>query len=387
MMNATQANVRQASERVLVVDQDPNTRRAIVTVLISAGFDAVEAETTQMALARAEAGGFDLVVLDLMLEGRAGPAVCEALRRAELTKDVPVLFISAAGDHAAQRIAIEAGGDDFLSKPIHRGELLLRIRSLLQFRRMQRELARSNELLTEQRDALIRLQRQKEELTEIVVHDLKNPLAAIASNAAYLTMATEMNEDVRDCSSAISRAAENMLRMVHNLLDVSRAEEAGLNLQIEPIELVNMAKIVASLMSRRAEERRITLAAVCEVPELWMGGDNDVLRRVFENLLDNAIRYTPSGGRVELRVADDDPFVRLVVADGGPGVPEDQRARIFEKYAQLERKIDKAQQRFGRGIGLAFVKMAVDAHHGQIAVVDNQPRGSCFELRLPKRQP
>lgn len=382
MMNAA----TQAIETVLVVDQDPNTRRAIATVLSSAGFAAVEAETAHMALARAEAGGIDLVVLDLMLEGRTGLAVCEALRRAELTKDVPVLFISAAGDHQAQRIAIGAGGDDFLSKPIHRGELLLRIRSLLQFRRMQRELARSNQLLTEQRDALLRLQRQKEELTEIVVHDLKNPLAAIASNAAYLTMATEMNDDVRDCSSAISRAAENMLRMVHNLLDVSRAEEAGLNLQIERIELVNMAKVVASLMSRRAEERRITLAATCETPELWVEGDTDLLRRVLENLLDNAIRYTPSGGTVELRVADAGASARLSVADGGPGIPEDQRQRIFEKYAQLERKVDKAQHRFGRGIGLAFVKMVVDAHGARIAVVDNQPRGTCFEITLPKAQ-
>jgi two-component system sensor histidine kinase/response regulator len=381
MMNAA----TQATERVLVVDQDPKTRRAIATVLTSAGFDAVEAETAQMAMARAEAGGIDLVVLDLMLEGRSGPAVCEALRRAEHTKDVPVLFISAAGDNQAQRVAIEAGGDDFLSKPIHRGELLLRIRSLLQFRRMQRELARSNQLLTEQRDALLRLQRQKEELTEIVVHDLKNPLAAIASNAAYLMMATEMNEDVRDCSGAISRAAENMLRMVHNLLDVSRAEEAGFNLRFERIELVNMAKIVAGLMSRRAEERRITLAAVTDLPELWVEGDNDLLRRVFENLLDNAIRYTPSGGKVELRVSDAEPNVLLAVADGGPGIPVDQRQRIFEKYAQLERKVDKAQARFGRGIGLAFVKMVVDAHQGQIEVVDNLPRGSCFQITLPKQ--
>jgi two-component system sensor histidine kinase/response regulator len=380
MMNAA----TQATATVLVVDQDPTTRRAIATVLVSAGFAALEAETAQMALARAEAGDVDLVVLDLMLEGRSGPAVCEALRRAETTKDVPVLFISSAGDHQAQRIAIEAGGDDFLGKPIHRSELLLRIRSLLQFRRMQRELARSNQLLTEQRDALIRLQRQKEELTEIVVHDLKNPLAAIASNAAYLTMATEMNEDVRDCSSAISRAAENMLRMVHNLLDVSRAEEAGLNLQVERIELVNMAKVVASLMARRAEDRRITLLSSSALSELWVEGDNDLLRRVFENLLDNAIRYTPSGGRVELCVAETGASALLSVADGGPGIPEDQRLRVFEKYAQLERKVDKAQQRFGRGIGLAFVKMVVDAHRGEIAVVDNQPRGARFEIALPK---
>jgi signal transduction histidine kinase len=373
----------QAIEKVLVVDQDPQTRRAILMVLTSAGYHAFEAENAQTALARAEAGDIDLVVLDLMLEGRAGTAVCEALRRAEATRDVPVLFISSAGDQQAQRVAIEAGGDDFLGKPIHRGELLLRIRSLLQFRRMQLELARKNQLLTEQRDALLRLQRQKEELTEIVVHDLKNPLAAIASNAAYLSMATEMTEDVRDCANAISRASENMLRMVHNILDVSRAEEAGLKLQVERIELVGMAKRVAGLMSRRAEERRITLVCESEATELWVEGDTDLLRRVLENLLDNAIRYTPSGARVELRVAAGEQQARFSVADGGPGIPEDERQRIFEKYAQLERKADRAQQRFGRGIGLAFVKMVVDAHRGQIAVLDNQPRGARFEIRLP----
>lgn len=374
----------QAREKILVVDQDPDTSRAIVTVLTTAGFEAVAIRSGPEALAFAERTGVDLVVVDIMLDGRAGLNLCEALRRTESTADVPVLFVSAAGDNKAQRIAIEAGGDDFLSKPIHRGELLLRIRSLLQFRRMQRELARKNELLMEQRDALLKLQQQKEELTEIVVHDLKNPLAAIASNAAFLTLATEMNEDVRDCSNAISRAAENMLRMVHNLLDVSRAEDAGLSLQLDQVDLVSMAGRATELMARRAEERRITLVAVAKHPQLLVQADTDLLRRVLENLLDNAIRYTPSGGRVEVRVSERDQLALIDVADGGPGIPEEQRARIFEKYAQLERKVDKAQQRFGRGIGLAFVKMVVDAHQGQIAVLDNPPRGACFQVSLPR---
>ncbi len=374
----------QAREKILVVDQDPSTSRAILTVLSSAGFDAVAADDAREALVIAESGGMDLVVLDLMLDGRAGLAVCEALRQQEVTKDVPVLFISAAGDSQAQRVAIEAGGDDFLSKPIHRGELLLRIRSLLQFRRMQRELAKKNELLMAQRDALLRLQRQKEELTEIVVHDLKNPLAAIASNAAFLTMAQEMNEDVRDCSSAIARAADNMLRMVHDILDVSRAEEAGLSLRLEEVDLVSMAQRAAGLMSRRAEERRITLVAEVGCSELLLQVDTDLVRRVIENLLDNAIRYTPSGGRVQLFVADGGDHARVAVADGGPGIPEEERARIFEKYAQLQRQADKAQKRFGRGIGLSFVKLVVDAHRGEIRVTDNPPRGARFEIVLPK---
>jgi two-component system, sensor histidine kinase and response regulator len=370
-------------EKILVVDQDPSTSRAILIVLSSAGFDAEEAKDMQSAQEVA-LRGVDLVVIDLMLEGRAGVSLCEALRREEATKDVPVLFISAAGDNQAQRAAIEAGGDDFLSKPIHRGELLLRIRSLLQFRRMQRELANKNQLLMEQRDALLRLQRQKEELTEIVVHDLKNPLAAIAANAAFLNMAGEMNEDTRECAGAIARAADNMLRMVHDILDVSRAEEAGLNLKLEQIDLSELAGRAAGLMARRAEERRVSLALENTASGLSLRADPDLMRRVIENLLDNAIRYTPSGGQVALTLADLGQALSLSVADGGPGIPEHERARIFEKYAQLERKDDKAQKRFGRGIGLSFVKMVVDAHGGQIRVLDNPPRGARFELIFPK---
>lgn len=372
-------------EKILVVDQDPITSRAILTVLSSAGFDAEEAGDVRGAQ-QVATNGVDLVVIDLMLDGRAGLSLCESLRREEATKDVPVLFISAAGDSKAHRIAIEAGGDDFLSKPIHRGELLLRIRSLLQFRRMQRELANKNLLLMEQRDALLRVQRQKEELTEIVVHDLKNPLAAIAANAAFLNMAGEMNDDTRDCAGAIARAADNMLRMVHDILDVSRAEEAGLNLKLDEVDLAELAERAAALMSRRAEERRVSLVAEIDGSGLLLKADPDLIRRVIENLLDNAIRYTPSGGRVALAVADLGEALSVSVADGGPGIPEQERARIFEKYAQLERKDDQAQKRFGRGIGLSFVKLVVDAHGGVIRVLDNAPRGARFELVLPKER-
>jgi signal transduction histidine kinase len=374
----------QEREKILVVDQDPGTSRAILSVLGSAGFEAVEAEDGSKALELAASGTFDLLVLDLMLDRRASVAVCETLRRQENTKDMPVLFISSAGDNQAQRIAIDAGGDDFLSKPIHRGELLLRIRSLLQFRRLQRELAKKNQLLMEQRDALLRVQRQKEELTEIVVHDLKNPLAAIASNAAFLSMAKEMNEDVRDGSRAIARAADNMLRMVHDILDVSRAEEAGMTLRRDSVDLVALLRRAAGLMAHRAEERRVGLGVAVSCSELLVPVDADLMRRVVENLLDNAIRYTPTGERVQLAVEDQGESVLISVSDGGPGIPEQERARIFEKYAQLERSVDKAQKRFGRGIGLSFVKMVVDAHQGQIYVRDNPPRGARFEIALPK---
>jgi signal transduction histidine kinase len=136
-------------------------------------------------------------------------------------------------------------------------------------------------------------------------------------------------------------------------------------------------------MSRRAGERRVTVVAQVSAPDLPLEADNDLLRRLVENLLDNALRYTSSGGRVTVSASRLDGELSLCVADQGPGIPLDQREHIFEKYAQLDRPSDEAQKRFGRGIGLAFVKLAVQSHGGRIWVDDNLPSGARFELRFP----
>lgn len=367
-------------ERVLVVDDEPDIRRMIGLILEADGYEVGQASTAEEALAEVATKAIDLAVLDIMLPGASGIELCAELK--QKYPNLPVLILSALHDVQTHRRAVEAGADDYLSKPVHRGELSLRVRSLLLLRRMQRELSQQNDVLTKQRDQLVRLAAQKHELMEIVVHDLKNPLSAIVSNASFVESANTMSDDVRDAAGAITRAASNMLRMVQNLLDVAREDDVGITPHLEQCDLAGLVEKTCTLMSKRAEERKVRLSASIEAIGA-VRADSDYMRRVLENLLDNALRYTPRGGSVTVNLGRADADLVLSVADTGPGIPDEHKARVFDKYAQLDRSIDRAQQRFGRGLGLTFCRLVAEAHGGRIWVEDAEPKGARFCLRFP----
>jgi signal transduction histidine kinase len=369
-------------ERILIVHRDSKARHAIASVLEDAGHQVSSASDSEIAKALIVETSPALVVLDLDLSSHA-PDEVASLRAMSRVDDTRILVLSAAGNEAFHRSALEAGVDDFLTKPVHRSELLLRARALLLLRRTQQELRTSNALLKQERDALMRAQRQNEELMELVVHDLKNPLAAITANASFIATARTLDHDAREAAVSIELASDNMLRMVQNLLELSRAENGQPALRRELVDMSAVVQQAVRLMSRRAQERQIELEVTISETELSVRGDADLLRRAVENLLDNAIRYTSSGGRIVSSCVLDGAELALSVADQGPGIPFDQRARVFEKYARLERHEDNLQRRASGGLGLTFVKLVADSHGGSVQVKENAPRGATFEIRLP----
>ncbi len=354
-------------ERILVVDNDEQVRALMHDILVGAGYVVLEADTGEAALALLQEQTADLMLLDvMMLRGMSGFDTCRSARALTVGRGMAILFVTAVNTPSTYQRALEAGADDFLSKPVHRSELLLRVRSLLSLERMSRELAQSNELLRGQRDALVRAQRQKEELTEVIVHDLKNPLAAIVANASFLVSAKDLTVDSKESAQGVLRASETMLRMVYNLLDISRSEDGALKLQRSEIDLAACLRDTCQLMARRAEERKQRLDLSCPTEPLKLWADPDLVRRLVENLLDNALRYTPSRGRVHVEAQVVAHDVEIRISDEGPGIPDQDKAKVFEKYARLDRPEDQAQQRLGRGLGLAFCKLVVDVHAGAI---------------------
>jgi signal transduction histidine kinase len=361
---------------IVVVDDLDQNRRLATSILSRAGYEVVSFDSGEAAIAEAAQHDPDLVVLDVMMPGMDGFETCRQLRALPMCAQTPIMFHTALDDLDAYRRALAAGADDFLVKPIRHGELLIRVRSLIRLRRLSRELEAQAEVSKRQRDELATLQRQKDELMALVVHDLKSPLAVMTMDAQFALQRGSLDPDLRDCLESIEGATEMMSRMVMNLLDISRAEDRALVLRRTPTNIDELVAGVARRLRRRAAEKRHRLEVRAEpaVAEV----DVDLLRRVLENLVDNACKYTPAGGAIALEVSPRDGRVDLCVSDEGPGIPEHARERIFDKYAQLEGRRDV----HSRGLGLTFCKLAIEAHGGRIWVAENHPKGSRFCIAL-----
>src|SRR5215831_19206357 len=201
------------------------------------------------------------------MPGMDGFETCRRIRAMPEACDVPVLFLTALGDLATHRAALDSGADDFLTKPINRTELLIRVRSLLRIRQLSDELQRNYDVIRAQRDALLAAQRQKEELTALIVHDLKNPLSSILSNVQFCVGQKGLGDEERESLRDVLRASQSMVRMVMNLLDVSRSEDGALVPRMTPFELPALLEEVCSEMGRRVEDKaqRLVLDVAADV--------------------------------------------------------------------------------------------------------------------------
>ncbi|MDD9942911.1 MAG: hybrid sensor histidine kinase/response regulator [Myxococcales bacterium] len=368
-----------AASKVLVVDDNPQNIALAQATLEDSDFDVVTAESGAEGLDAFDAERPDCVLLDVRMPGMDGFAVCRALRQRPEGSDVPVVFLTAQRDLETFDEALRAGADDFLAKPFQPAQLVVRVRATLRMKQLDSELREHYELAKRQRDELMRLQLQKERLTAFVVHDLKNPVNAMDLHAQLLLRAKDLPERARDSASRIRAEAKTLLRLVYNLLDIQLAEAGQLVPTYAPVDMGELVGKVTQEFGRRADEAGVELIARAAQGQLQ--ADGDLIRRVVENLVDNALRHAPRGTTVEVQSTVDDTGADIRVSDQGPGIPADMRDRVFDRFVQVasgERVVSRA----GRGLGLSFCKAAVEAHQGTIWIEDGDP-GTIFCVRLP----
>lgn len=277
----------------------------------------------------------------------------------------------------ARQVTVSASARPFRDQKGDITGAVVIFRDITKLRRAQEALEQTNRELTD-------TQKLKDELNAFVAHDLKNPLTTVMALVELALGEDELDpEAVRADLAEIGAAARRMHRMVMDLLDVQLAEDGSLKLDRERVSVRELADEVRATVRPRAPG--IVVEEIDE--DLLLSADRSLLFRVLTNLVDNCVKYGPASGRIAISGgAADGGWVRICVQDEGPGVPDELRERIFDKYAQVERT-EGTRATDSRGLGLRFCRVVIEAHGGRIWVEDAEPKGARFSVGLPVLDP
>ncbi len=358
---------------ILVVDDTIENLRLLESMLGEQGYEVRPVTSGRLALSAATHDPPDLILLDITMPDMDGFEVCRRLKALDAVKDVPVIFLTALNETAHKVKAFDAGGIDYITKPFQMEEVLARVHTHVALRRASLELQRNYERLQN-------LERLRDDLVHMVVHDMRSPLMVLTMHLDFLrgeaahVLSGQATEDLE----AAVRGAGSLTRMANDLIDVSRLEDGKMPVQRGACDAAQIAEDVRAALGRWDRGRTIGVDARGPIE---ITCDRGLVFRVLENLVNNAIKHTPSEGRIEIAVARTEGQVRISVADEGRGVPRDAREKIFEKFGAVATR--HGQQYHSAGLGLAFCKLAVEAHGGTIGVDDREPHGSTFWFELP----
>lgn len=359
---------------ILVVDDNAENRALAQAILEDEGHHVGIAKCGADAIELAASTAFDCILMDVRMPNIDGIEACKRIRAQARGEAAAIIFLTAQRDVETFDRALAAGGDDFLTKPYRPDDLLVRVQTAIRLRRLAAERSALFAELKQQRDRLQRVELQKEQLVAFLVHDLKNPVNAIDLYAKLVQRAAGDPDRVRTAAGKIADETRTLARMITNLLDISKADEG----RLVP---ARVATNVAELIEHVIEELAPRAQAIDVRFEIDAGTttamiDPDLVGRTIANLVDNAIRHAPEGSRIRIAAKADGAGVEIRVADEGSGVPLEQREIVFERFHS------SGTQRANRGLGLAFCKLAVEAHGGRIWIEDAAP-GAVFCMQLP----
>jgi signal transduction histidine kinase len=372
---------------LLIVDDEERNIRLLKALLAPQNYNFLQATHGEEALRQLAEHPPDLVLLDVMMPKINGFEVCRRLKQDEKTKTVPVILVTALSEKQHRIQALEAGADDFITKPVDQTELTVRVKSLLRIKSYQDEISDQLREIAAQNAKLQELEKVRDGLAHMIIHDLRNPLTAISTYLQLFAMdADGLTQEHQERLGRCHFFCQELEGMIQNLLDISKMEEGKIKLNRETIDLSEVVGEVLERFTPMVAERKIALSFSRngDIPKISL--DRSILKRVITNLVDNAIRYTPQEGTiaVSLDLAPGEEVLCLSVKDSGSGLPAEYHQKIFDKFEQVTLK--KEGDRAGSsGLGLTFCKMAVEAHGGKIWVEsEGLGKGCTFRVHLPK---
>ena len=370
---------------ILIVDDTEANVKLLSHVLRQIGLKPIAAFNGKDAVELVKERQPDLVLLDILMPDMTGYEVCSIMNNDEDLKDIPVIFLSALSDTDNKIEGFKAGGVDYITKPFQKDEVLARIKTHLEIRKLQKERDERIQILRDRETELRELNKKKDNLVRMVSHDIKNPLTGIIGLANMLRKDLGFSEDDKTrMLEVMEESGTKLLDMVEKMLDIESTQQESSEAKLTETDLRELASKVISVHNPKAILKNISLSFEEEIKTSKVMMDQVKMEVALNNLVANALKFTSSKGSVVLAISTDEESVHFKVSDTGIGIPDTLIDSIFDinndRFPVSQKGTDGE---IGTGLGLDVVKNYVNIHNGEVWVESEVDSGTTFFIDIP----
>jgi len=365
--------------KILVVDDVTSNILLLKVLLTKEKFNIISANSGKACLDIVSKEHPDLILLDVMMPEMDGYETAERLKANSETKEIPIIFLTALNTTANIVQGFKSGGNDFISKPFNKEELIIRIMHQL-------SLVAANKIIVAKTEELIKTINSRDKLYSVIAHDLRSPLGSvkIVLNMLMLSLSKEkIGEDMYDLLTTANKTTEETFVLLDNLLKWTKSQIGKLNMVLQNMDMTELIESIVEIYSVTARVKKINIEV--QLPEkVDVCMDIDMIKTVLRNFLSNAIKFSNYNSTIKIILEDQGDFVKLSVQDNGNGIKKEDQQKLF--------RVDKHFTTFGTaneegsGLGLLLCQDFINKHNGKIGFDSEYGKGSTFYFILPKQQ-
>ena len=373
-----ESQINRSDYKILIVDDVASNVLLLKILLSNEKFQVCTANNGKACIEVSKTEKPDLILLDVMMPELNGFDTAVVLKQDPETKDIPIIFLTALNSPSDLVHGFQVGGNDFLTKPFNKEELLMRVMHQIQ-------LVEAKRIIVRQNDELRRTINNRDKMYSVIAHDLRSPMASIRMvlNLAVNVVSREtVGDEIFELLDKANRESEETHDLLDNLLKWTKSQTGRLNVVYQDVELDDVVPGVVDIFRMIAEMKKIDLKYVPAQEKLVVHGDNDMIKTIIRNFISNAVKFTPEGKAIEVFYEREGDFARISVRDHGVGIAADRVGSIFHKG---ETTYGTGGEE-GSGLGLQLCQDFARKNGGDAYVESVEGEGSTFSFTIPLKK-